>query len=62
MSDDKIRLEILQYSYWEHYKLEKDLSFILPIDHPKRKLLSEHREEILSEINELKSKGKNELL
>ena len=31
-----IELEILQYSYWEHFKAAKDLALILPIDHPKR--------------------------
>ena len=31
-----IELELLQYSYWEHYKFAKDLSFVLPLKHPKR--------------------------
>ena len=29
-------IEILQYSYWEHFKAAKDLALILPINHPKR--------------------------
>jgi len=30
-----IKIEILQYSYWEHFKALKDISLILPIEHPK---------------------------
>lgn len=33
----KIRLEILEGSYWEHFKSAKDLALISPIDDPKRK-------------------------
>ncbi len=33
---DEIRQEILNYSYWEHFKEAKALALILPIDHPKR--------------------------
>lgn len=49
------RLEILNYSYIEHFKAEKDISLILPIDHPKRKLLQKHREEIFAEIELLRN-------
>ena len=31
-----IELELLQYSYWEHFKFAKDLSFVLPLNHTKR--------------------------
>lgn len=34
---NKTKLEILQASYWEHFKYDKDLALILPIEHPKRK-------------------------
>ena len=30
------KLEILEANYWEHYKTAKDISFYLPIEHPKR--------------------------
>jgi hypothetical protein len=28
--------EILEASYWEHFKVAKDLSLYLPLNHPKR--------------------------
>lgn len=47
-----IELEILQYSYWEHFKAAKDLSFILPIEHEKRVSLQ-------NEINKISVQIKN---
>lgn len=41
-----IEQEILKASYWEHFKVAKDLALILPIDHPKRL-------KIESELNKL---------
>ena len=35
------KLEILEASYWEHYKFAKDLSTFLPLKHPKRQLLED---------------------
>ncbi len=48
------RLEILEYSYWEHFKFAKDISLILPIDHPKRKKLEMELNLMIKEINTLK--------
>lgn len=48
-----IRLEILNYNYWEHFKMEKDLALILPASHPKRILIREATEKILAEIHAL---------
>jgi len=48
---NSIALEILNYSYLEHFKLAKDLSFIFPIDHPKRLLLQEEIENIQNKIS-----------
>ncbi len=31
-----ISKEILNASYWEHFKFAKELALILPIEHPKR--------------------------
>ena len=31
------KLTILQYNYWEHFKVAKDLALVLPINHPRRK-------------------------
>lgn len=52
----RIRLEILEYNYWEHFKQAKDLSLVLPIDHPKRQRLETEINRLLKEINEIKDK------
>ncbi|KKN59952.1 hypothetical protein LCGC14_0537020 [marine sediment metagenome] len=31
-----IEAEILKYSYWEHFKRAKELSLVLPLNHPER--------------------------
>lgn len=36
MGRNEIKIELLEYSYWEHFKALKDMSLILPLDHPKR--------------------------
>ena len=48
-----IELEILQYNYWEHFKAGKDLSFILPIEHPKRIELNNTINSLTVKIKEL---------
>ena len=53
---DEIKLELLNCSYWEHFKVAKDLSLILPIDHPKRKKIEKEVNKILLEIDILKNK------
>ena len=55
-NNDSIKLEILQYSYWEHYKFEKDISMVLPLEDPKRNHIRQHTQEILEKIKELKQK------
>ena len=50
----EIELEILEYSYWEHFKQAKDLALILPIDHPKRVSVEKELNEIQSKIKKLK--------
>jgi len=47
------QLEILQYSYYEHFKFAKDLALVLPIDHPKRKLMEEEVNKLQKQINDL---------
>ena len=54
---DSIKIEILEYSYWEHFKALKDIALILPIEHPKRKKLENEVNKILKELHELKSVG-----
>lgn len=51
---DNIKIEILEYSYWEHFKALKDVALILPIEHQKRKKLENAANEILKELHELK--------
>jgi len=55
-----IKLEILEASYWEHYKYAKDLSLYLPLKHPKRLLLEEEINKLIEEINKLKKENGNE--
>lgn len=49
-----IALEILQYSYWEHFKAAKDLALVLPVEHTKRVDLQKSMDEILVEIEKVK--------
>lgn len=46
-----IELEILQYSYWEHFKAGKDLAFIFPPEHPKRIQLEKTINDLLDKIH-----------
>ena len=46
--------EILQQSYFEHFKAAKDLAHIFSPDHPKRILLQITIDEILLKIKALK--------
>jgi hypothetical protein len=47
-----IQLEILKFSYWEHFKKAKDLALIYPPEHPERLLLQKEIDKMLSTINE----------
>ena len=49
-----IKEEILQQSYYEHFKTAKDLAHVFPPDHPKRVKLQIAIDEILIKINKLK--------
>jgi hypothetical protein len=44
------KVELLEASYWEHYKFAKDLSFIYPIDNPKRLKIESEVNKIRQEI------------
>jgi len=52
----EIELEILEASYWEHFKLAKDLVLYLPLNHPKRINLESEINKMLQEIHNLKAK------
>lgn len=51
---DDHKKEILNYSYWEHFKYGKDLALILPLNHPKRLKIEEEINKILDQLRELK--------
>ena len=53
-NNNKIEIEILEYSYWEHFKMAKDIALILPIDDPKRKNIEEELNSIQKKLHELK--------
>ncbi len=53
---DSIKLTILKYSYWETYKHSKDLSFTLPLNHPRRVELEKSTNDLLIEMNNLEAK------
>jgi hypothetical protein len=52
---DKIRLEILEYNYWEHFNMVKSIALILPIEDPKRKRIEAEMNRLAAEINILKN-------
>ena len=52
-----IQMEILQYSYWEHFKAEKDLSMILQLDHPRRIMMHQQNQKLTEDIRKLSMKG-----
>ncbi len=55
---NKIQIEILEYSYWEHFKQAKDLAMVLSLDHPRRLALESEINKIRTQINKLKSLDK----
>ena len=52
-----IKLQILEYSYWEHFKALKEISLILPIYHPKRIILDKEVDKIQKQIHNFKKKN-----
>lgn len=57
-----IELEILQSSYWEHFKAEKDVALILPIDHPKRIKLRKEINDLTEKIQRLKKDDEHDIV
>lgn len=53
-----IKLEILNASYWEHFKMAKDLALYLPIDNPKRLKIEGELNKMITEIHELTDEQK----
>lgn len=56
---DKIKLEILQYSYLEHFKMAKDIAMVLELGHPKRVEIERSCAEILTQIHAIKGVNNN---
>ncbi len=52
--ENKIKLQILEFNYWEHFKHLKDVSLILPIEHSQRKEIESSQNDILKQIQDLK--------
>ena len=44
----------MAYAFREHWNAEKALALVLPVDHPKRKELRVHSEELRVITNEIK--------
>lgn len=55
----KQKEEILGANYWENAKFEKELSYYLPFDHPKRIKLREEVNELLEKWNNIKKEIKS---
>ena len=49
-----VEIEILNFSYWEHFKHAKDLSLVLPLNHPKRIRVENELNNMLDKMNSLK--------
>lgn len=54
MKNNEIEIEILESSYWEHFKYAKDMALYLPIKHPKRIKINNEMNIILKRLHELK--------
>lgn len=58
VNNNEIELQILEFSYWEHFRFAKDIALILPIEHPKRKKVEEELNNLQKRLQELKDKNK----
>ena len=52
-------LEILNSSYWEHFKFAKELAGYLELKHPKRVKIEKELNKMLERIHELNRKLKH---
>lgn len=57
-NENNNEIEILEYSYWEHFRFAKDIALILPIEHPKRKKVEDELNKLQKRLQELKDKNK----
>lgn len=54
---DNLKLEILEGSYWEHFKIAKDMALIWDLNNPRRKKIETELNKISLEINKIKNNG-----
>lgn len=52
---NNIKLEILEYNYWEHFNHVKNISLVLPINHLRRKLIEKELNILSDEIKKIKN-------
>lgn len=52
---NEIQLEILEFSYWEHFKAAKDLALIYPIGHHKRISLEKEIDKLVTTLQQHKN-------
>ena len=52
-----MELEILKYSYWEHFKRAKELSMVLPLNSPDRVAIEKELKVMIKEINSVSAKS-----
>lgn len=50
-----IKLEILEASYYEHFKYTKDIAMYLPVGHSKRVVIDEELQRMITEINNIRN-------
>lgn len=50
----EIELEILEQSYWEHFKSAKDLALYFPLNHPRRQRIDQELSILVTRLNTLK--------
>lgn len=55
----ELKLTILQYNYWEHFKVAKDLALTLPLDHPRRIEIEKSLNDLQEQIQIIKDGIKN---
>jgi hypothetical protein len=50
-----IKLEILEASYYEHFKYAKDIAMFLPVGHYKRVVIDKELQIMITEINNIRN-------
>ena len=56
----EIKLRIVRFNYWEHFKRLKELALILPIGNPERDELEKNVDDLLIEMHNLEKVQKEQ--